>query len=65
MNSRLPNCTLSVIDDTITVVSERPVESINTDKLHESIASVTRIADELDNRLAEEFGAVLFNDEIH
>lgn len=58
-NFSLVNCSLCVLSDTIGLVVERPLEGLDPIELTGMISYLTAVADDLDNKLAEKFGALI------
>ncbi len=49
--------------DKVAVVSERPTTGLDLEELEYMINSVSGVADDMDNQLADEFGAPLFSEQ--
>lgn len=62
INMELTSAALAVHEDKICVVSERPVRGLDPEEVDDLIKRISYYADELDNKLAREFGARLFTD---
>lgn len=59
INMNLFGCALAVDEDRIVVVSERPINGLDVSELDWMLDHLAHVADEYDNRLADEFGATL------
>jgi hypothetical protein len=57
INRELLNCALCVQEDKVALVSQRFVEGLDPVELEGTIGYVAAAADDLDNKLADEFGA--------
>lgn len=57
INMGLLNCALAVTDDQVVMVSERPIKGLDQHELEGIIDFLSGVADELDNKLEEEFNA--------
>lgn len=62
VNMQLYNCALGVSDDQIIVVHERLLEGLDQVELESTVNYIAHVADELDDDLANEFGATRFTD---
>jgi hypothetical protein len=60
INMGLMQCAFAAREDTIGLVSERPIEGLDDKELEMMLLYVSRVADEIDNVLANEFKAKLF-----
>ncbi|MCP5098591.1 MAG: YbjN domain-containing protein [Chloroflexi bacterium] len=60
LNMELMNCALGAIEDQIAVVSERPLAGLDEHELAGRIHYLSHVADDLDDKLADEFKAKLF-----
>lgn len=60
LNNELINCAFGVTDDKIMLVSERPIDGLDPQELEETIRYLSGAADELDNKLSEEFNAPMY-----
>ncbi|KAA3656429.1 MAG: hypothetical protein DWQ04_31165 [Chloroflexi bacterium] len=60
LNMELMNCALGAAEDTVSVVTERPIAGLDPEELESMIAYLSGVADEIDDKLAEEFKARLF-----
>ena len=63
INAGLICCALAVNGDQIAVVSERPIEGLDSEEFAGTLFYLSEIADDLDNKLADEFGATLVTEE--
>jgi hypothetical protein len=57
INRGLLNCALCVHEDEVALVSQRLIAGLDPEELEGTIAYVASAADDLDNKLADEFGA--------
>ena len=57
INMELINCALGVFEDRIAVVSERPIASLDPAEFEERLNYLSAVADNLDEKLAQEFNA--------
>jgi len=60
LNSELLNCALGVFGDRIAVVSERPIVGLDPEELKGTLDYLSAVADDLDDKLADEFNARLY-----
>ena len=60
LNSDLSSCSLSLYGDLVLVVSQRPTLGLFQEELEELVGNAAYVADVLDNKLAENFGARLY-----
>ena len=60
INLELINCALCAMDDKIAVVHERPTDGLVPEELDSSIQYLSSVADDLDDRLSNEFGALVY-----
>lgn len=60
LNLQLTNAALGVYMDVVYVFSERPLDGLDADEANNIISLVAAYADDLDNRLVEEFGGRLY-----
>lgn len=60
-NWEMTNVAFAVHGDLVYVVSERPLNGMDTEEARYIITQVAHYADELDNRLADEFDTQLFD----
>jgi hypothetical protein len=63
LNVVLVNCSLGVSDDTVLVVSQRPVGGLSDQELEFILDIVSSVADDLDDKFAAEFGARMASSE--
>ncbi len=61
LNMGLLTCAFAVHEDKIVVVSERSIEGLDSVELAEMVSWLSHIADEWDDKLAEEFETTLAN----
>jgi len=57
------NAALAVRDNIVSVVSERPLEGLDEAELNTMLVYVGNVADHLDDKLAEEYGAKILSAE--
>ena len=62
LNMDLCGAALAVFEDTIVVISERPIEGLDSSELDWILDHLAYVADELDDQFADEFGAKLIGD---
>ncbi len=62
INMDLCNCAIGVYDDKVSLISERPIEGLDPEELEGTIHYLSSVADDLDNKLADEFGATLMSE---
>jgi len=62
INDGLRDCALAVRDDQILLVSDRPLEGLTPEEIMQNIDILSMAADNLDDQLAKEFGARLYNE---
>lgn len=62
LNTELVNCAFGIVDDKIMLVSERPIDGLDPQELEQTIYYLSGAADELDNKLSEEFNAPMYLD---
>ncbi len=60
VNSDLSSCALSVYNDLVLVVAQRPTLGLFQEELDELVWNAAYVADLLDNKLAENYGARLY-----
>lgn len=60
LNLQLTNAALGVYMDVVYVFSERPLEGLDASEANNTISLVAAYADDLDNKLVEEFGGRLY-----
>jgi len=61
LNLQLTNAALGVYYDVVYVFSERPLQGLDADEANTIIMLVAAYADDLDNRLCDEFGGRLYS----
>lgn len=59
INRELLTCALCTHEDKVTLVSQRPIEGLDPEELEGTVNYLAAVADDLDNKLADEFGAKL------
>jgi hypothetical protein len=59
----LIGCALGVYEDKVAAVGERPITGLDLEELEYMIHSVSGVADDLDDQLADECGAPLFSEQ--
>jgi hypothetical protein len=57
INRGLLNCALCADEDRIGLVSQRPIEGLDPEELESTVGYLAAVADDLDTKLADEFGA--------
>lgn len=62
LNMELMHCSLGALDDKICLVSERPAYGLDKEELEGTLSYIATAADDLDDRLANEFGATRLSD---
>ncbi len=62
INMELTSAALAVHEDKVCIVSERPVEGLDHVEADDLLKRISHYADELDNKLAAEFGARLYTE---
>lgn len=60
INMGLMQCAFAATEDTIGLVSERPIEGLDEQELESLLLYVSSVADDVDNVLAAEFKAKLY-----
>ncbi len=60
LNMSLVQCAFAATDDTIGLVSERPLQGLDEQELETLLHYVSGVADDIDNALADEFKAKLY-----
>jgi hypothetical protein len=65
INMGLLNCAFGVTKDKIALVSERPILGLDPEELEGTIAYLSSVADELDDKLGREFKAKLYRDGVN
>jgi hypothetical protein len=63
INTNLSSCALATHENTVLVVYQRPTLGLEQEELDELVWNAAYIADLLDNKLAEEYGAPMYSDE--
>lgn len=61
LNNNLSSCALSVYNDLVLVVSQRPTLGLNQEEMDELVWNAAYVADLLDNKLANKFGVKLYS----
>lgn len=61
LNSDLSSCALSVYNDLVLVVSQRPTLGLSQEEMDELVWNAAYVADLLDNKIATNFGAKLYS----
>jgi hypothetical protein len=64
INRELLSCALCVQDDKVAIVSQRPIEGLDPEELEGTVGYLAAVADELDNKLADEFGAKMCGEDL-
>jgi len=62
INSNLSSCALATFGDLVLVVSQRPTKGLVQEELDELVWNTAYVADLLDNKLCEEFGARMYSE---
>lgn len=62
INMELLNCALGVTEDKVVVVSERPLTGLDPVEFESTLDYLSAVADDLDDKLANEFGAKLYRE---
>lgn len=62
INLGLLNCALGVTGDKVVLATERPIEGLDPEELEGTLNFLSAVADDLDNQLADEFGAKLYTE---
>jgi hypothetical protein len=62
INTNLTSCALATHGDIVLVVAQRPTAGLVQDELDELVWNTAYIADLLDNKLCEEFGAPMYSE---
>jgi hypothetical protein len=57
INKELFNCALSVHEDKVLLISQRSILGLDPEELEGTLNFLSSVADDLDNKLADEFGA--------
>lgn len=63
LNSTLSSCALSIHDEIVLVVAQRPTFGLVQEELEDLVWHVAYVADLLDNKLSDEFGCQMYNEE--
>ncbi len=63
-NFELINCALCVNRDTVGLVAERSLDGLDPQELASSINYISKVGDNLDNMLKDDFGAKIFSEEM-
>jgi hypothetical protein len=63
INTNLTSCALSTHGDIVLIVSQRPIAGLVQEELDELVWNTAYVADLLDNKLSEEFGAPMYADD--
>ena len=63
INRDLLNCSICAHEDKIALVSQRPIEGLDPEEVDLTIGYLAAVADELDNKLSDEFGAKMCGSE--
>ena len=61
LNWELKNCAICVYENEVALVVERPIEGLDPEEVEWTIDYLSQVADNLDNKLADEFGARIFS----
>jgi type III secretion system-like peptide-binding chaperone len=61
INFELINCAICVRENKVALVVERPLEGLDPEELEGMVEYMSRVADELDNKMSDEFGAKIFS----
>ncbi len=64
LNSDLSSCALSVYNDVVLVVVQRPTLGLSQEEMDELVWNAAYVADLLDNKMVANFGARLYNDRV-
>jgi hypothetical protein len=62
INMGLLNCSLAVSGDKVYVVHERPITGLDAEEFEGTLGFLAAVADDLDNKLADEFGAKIYSE---
>lgn len=65
INMGLVNCAIGVHENKVTIINERPIEGLDPEELEGTINYLSGVADDLDNRLADEFGATMYSNKVN
>jgi len=63
INTSLTSCALSTHGDIVLIVAQRPTIGMTQEELDELVWNTAYVADLLDNKLSEQFGARMYADE--
>ena len=64
MNMGLYNCALATNEDTVYVIHERPIAGLDQEEFEGTLNFLSAVADDLDNKLADEFGAKIYSEQM-
>jgi hypothetical protein len=62
LNTNLTSCALAIHNDIVLIVAQRPTAALVQEELDELVWNAAYVADLLDNKLSEEFGARMYSD---
>jgi hypothetical protein len=62
INTNLSNCALATHEDTVLVVYQRATLGLDPEELDELVWNAAYVADLLDNKLSEEYGAPMYSE---
>ena len=62
INFSLVNCAICVYEDKVALVVERPIGGLDPEELEGMTNYLSSVADDLDNKLADEFGARILSE---
>lgn len=62
INFELVNCAICVYEDKVALVVERPIGGLDPEELEGMVNYLSSVADDLDNKLADEFGARILSE---
>ncbi|NIM99407.1 MAG: hypothetical protein GTO24_15460 [candidate division Zixibacteria bacterium] len=60
----LMNCAIAVTEDKVAIVSERPLVGLDSEELEGRLTYLAGVADDLDDKLADEFDARIYSQEL-
>ena len=63
INTNLTSCALSTHNDIVLIVSQRPTVGMTQEELDELVWNTAYVADLLDDKLSEEFGARMYSED--
>jgi hypothetical protein len=63
VNTNLTSCALSTHGDIVLIVAQRPTLGMSQEEMDELVWNTAYVADLLDNRLNEQFGAPMYSEE--